>query len=111
MSHTVNDDHLELALHLCDGQLLIQTLLFSREEDLGDVDVEEDMRESLEPSCIGKNLPIQNFSVYFSFTFHPHRFCPFFSYSTSCGGVDTLADSNFLSVQEVYLCKKGLTST
>jgi hypothetical protein len=61
MAHTVNDDHFELALHLGYGQFLIETLLFSSEEDLGDVDVEEDMGESLEPPYIGKDLPIQNF--------------------------------------------------
>jgi hypothetical protein len=45
----VDDDHLEPALHLRDDQLLVEALLLSGEEDLGDVDVEEDVGESLEP--------------------------------------------------------------
>lgn len=61
MPHPVDDNHLKLALHLRDGQFLIEALLFGSDEDLGDVDVEKDMGESLEPAYIGKDLPIQNF--------------------------------------------------
>lgn len=73
MTHTVDDDYLKLSLHLSNGQFFVKSLFFSSEEDLGDVYIKEDMGETLEPSCMRKNLPIQNFSVYFSFTFHPNR--------------------------------------
>ena len=48
------------------------------------------------------NQLIQCFSVSCSLTFHPYTFCPFLSISTSCGGIETLADSIFLKVQLVY---------
>lgn len=50
VAHAVDDHHLEPSLHLRDDQLLVQALLLGSEEDLGDVDVEEDVREAFEPA-------------------------------------------------------------
>lgn len=50
MSHSVNHHYFELSLHLSDRQLLIKALLLSSQKDLWHVDVEEDMRKSLEPT-------------------------------------------------------------
>lgn len=49
MAHPVDYHHLEPALHLRDHELLVQALLFGSDEDLWDVDVEENVRKTLEP--------------------------------------------------------------
>lgn len=49
MPHPVDYHHLEPALHLRDHQFLVQTFLFGSDEDLRDVDVEENVRKTLEP--------------------------------------------------------------
>jgi hypothetical protein len=49
MAHVVHDHHLELALHLGDGQLLVQPLLLRSQQHLRHVDAQEDVGKTLEP--------------------------------------------------------------